>query len=787
MNVLYHGREYMNLHTLERMVREGDMSADAMRYLINCHSECEWLDHKEMLNLDSDKDLCEFTKDALAIKNVGGGYIVVGVRDKCWQPIGLNNALPYDTKMLRDKINHSAGLDMAIDLVHHNLQLSTSSNLFCLILIRASRKRSKRRLPTMVHKDFCAGQAYGLRRGEIYVRRGDSTVKVKSEDELGKLLDDLEAQVDNDAVVLSSRTSHFAVEEGTYRILEKGFEQFIGRTKIRQDLFEAVTRDPRIWIINVHGVGGVGKSALVNWVVYRFYEERTFEAILHLTAKETVLTAKGIEEYSRSLYSLENLLDHILYMFQEKPPEDLVEKKNLVVEYLSAWKTLLVLDNMETVQDGRILHFVQQLPPESKAKVLITSRQKTGSWELPFPVQELNVTEVSEFLEIRSKEMKLDFPVDNTTTQKVLEATGGLPLAIQWLLGRYRINKNIQEVVKTVVGKDSPVLEYSFRNIWQVLSNDAKAILTVLTIFNEPPTAQLIAIATEFQIDRIEKALGELSDATLVMRNTQLSDGRITYFALPITLSFARHQLSEMGDFEIKCRQRFQKYTDQMALQESEINRFQSRFDKFGLENDNEKRAAILCQRGASEVFFGNDDNAEVLFKQARELAPQSAYICAMSASYELARNRIGSALGYAKEACKRATKKTGALCYTIKARILDVQKDCNGRVAALEQAITYEPENLVLKHQLGVALSHAGRPENAIEQFSIIIEKESRKTTPTTLLLVAYKTRMINTKRLGRTNEFEKDLKKVEELFRRYPHLNSGDVHFNEFVELNK
>lgn len=774
----------MNLSAIERMVRDGDMSADAMRYLLNCRSECEWLDYKEIIHLEIDAELCDFAKDVLALKNVGGGYTVIGVKDKTWEPIGLSGKLQYDSKMLRDKIRRATGLDLDVDIVHHNLQTPASTGLFALIYVRSSRKRKKRRVPSLASKDFCTGKPFGIRRGEIYVRKGDSTIKVQSEHELEELLDNLEAQADNDAVILTGRSSHFAVEDGTYRLLEKGYEQFIGRTKLKQELLNSVTRDPRIWIINVHGAGGVGKSALVNWAVYEFYRQRTFEAILQLTAKETILTTKGIEKFGRSLYSLENLLDHILLLYQETPPVDLEEKKKLAIEYLSAWKTLLVLDNMETVQDGRILNFVQQLPPDTKTKVLITSRQKTGSWELPFPIQELDFPEVNEFLKIRSEEMSLSFPYDDASTQQVLKATGGLPLAIQWLLGQYRVKKNIEEVAKTVIGKDSPVLEFSFRNIWQVLSADAKTILAILTIFDEPPTAQQIAVATEFSIERIENALGELSDVTLVTRSTQISDGRITYIALPITLSFARHQLNAMGEFELNCRRRYQKFTEQMELQESELFRYRSRFEQFGLENPNEKRAAILCQRGESEMFVGNVENAEMLFRQARDLAPQSAYIYAMSASYELARNRVGEALSHVEEGCKRATKKTGALCYTIKARILDVQRNHNGRVAALEKAIDYDPEDLVIRHQYGVALSRAGRPQDAIKQFSIIIEKNSSMATPTVQLLMALKTRMINTKRLGLEDEFKKDLMRARDIFVKYPHLSSEAEHFANFFE---
>ena len=379
--------------------------------------------------------------------------------------------------------------------------------------------------------------------------------------------------------------------------------------------------------------------------------------------------------------------------------------------------------------------------------------------------------------------MGISFPYDRTTAEKVWGVTGGLPLAIQWVLGRYRMKPDLATITEGVGAKDSPVLEFSFRNIWQILSPDAKALLAVITIFDNPPTVQSICIATQFAPEKVEKALSELSEVTLVNRVTSAVDGQVTYVALPITLAFARHQLGEMGDFEIHCRQRFQKFTEQIELQESEIFRFRSRFQEFGLETDNEKRGAILCQRGESEMFVGNVDNADLLFKQARDTAPQSAYVYAMSASYELARNRIGNALSFVETACSRATKKTGALCYTIKARVLDVQHDRNGRVAALAKARAYDPENQVLHHQYGVALSRAGNTEAAISEFTAIIDAEKVKPTPSFQMLVALKTRMINLKRVGRDAELKQDLATVTEIFKKYPHLAGEAYQFDEFL----
>ncbi|MGI0035671.1 MAG: RNA-binding domain-containing protein, partial [Nitrososphaera sp.] len=328
----------MNLSVLETMVREGDLSLSGIRYLIECRSECELLDYKQNLQLEQAHQLADFSKDVLAMKTLGGGYIVVGVKDKTWEPVGIPRSLPYDTKMLRDKIRHCSGLDLDVDIVHHDLQVRGKVALFALVYVRGTAKRKKRRTPTVVAKDYNPKEPFGLRSGEIYARKGDSTVKITSQAELEELLEELESHTDQDALQVTAQHSPFAVVDGTYLLLEKGFDSFIGRDTLSQRVLTAVTQDPRIWIINVHGPGGVGKSALVNWAAYEFYRHRKFEAIIHLTAKETVLTEGGIQPFSRSLYSLENLLDHILDAFQEPLPAALVAKKKLVLEILAAWE-----------------------------------------------------------------------------------------------------------------------------------------------------------------------------------------------------------------------------------------------------------------------------------------------------------------------------------------------------------------------------------------------------------------------------------------------------------------
>lgn len=775
----------MNLAIIEGMVRDGDLSLNALKYLIECRGECEWLDFKQELHLESNYQIASFAKDVLAMKNTGGGYLVVGVRDKTWLPEGMGEQLPHDAKLLRDKVRRATGLELNVDIVQHQLRYSGEPRWFALVLVRASRKRRKRRTPSLVRTDFYPKEPYGLRRGEIYFRRGDSTERLTDEQQLDSLLEELEERADNDSLQAGAPSSPFAVDDGMYRLQEKDYTLFVGRQALRDELFDAVTRDPRIWIINVHGPGGVGKSALTTWVTYKFYEERRFDAILQVTAKETVLALDRIARSStRTLYSLEDLLDQILRLFGEEPPADLEEKKRLSLGWLSVGSTLLVLDNLETLDDGRILSFVQNLPPDTKAKVIVTSRRKTGAWEFPIAVSELSFEETRELAIVKANELDISINLDEKRVADIHTASGGLPLAIQWILGKYKLSGNLSDVLASVAASDSPLLEFSFRNIWNVLSPDARFLLALMSIFDEPPGHQQLAIATEFLRDRLENAMRELEDATLVSRQTHVADGQVVFSCLPITLSFARLQLQNFGDAELAARRRVQQYTHQIELRRSEVERFVGTFERYGIESDNEKRAVIFCRRGQSELFAGDAAAADEFFKQARDLAPTSSYVFALSASYELVRERIGAASRLADVACSRANKKTGSFVYSVKARICDAQRDKVGRVGALRKAVEFDPQDVVLRHQLGVSLSRLGEPWEAIRQFSEIISQEEGRDMPSETLLMALKTRIINLRRVGDTSAAEEDLERARELLRQYPHLSSQAHHIAELEE---
>jgi hypothetical protein len=383
-------------------------------------------------------------------------------------------------------------------------------------------------------------------------------------------------------------------------------------------------------------------------------------------------------------------------------------------------------------------------------------------------VNELKEPEVFEYLTIKPDEMGIKFPLNDNVSQQITNVTGGLPLAIQWILGQYKIVGNLERVLQTAYSKDAPILEFSFRNIFNALSGDARYTLMVLSIFDTPPTLQEVSIALDWSIERVTNALNDLREVTLV--NPNVSDAKTTFSALPITLNFAKHQFHEMGDLEIECRRRIQNFNAQIELQGVEIGSFSNIFSRFNITSSSEKRAVILCRRAESEIASFNNDSADVLFQQAFEMAATSSYVLATIAKNELNRGRIGLAEDYIKKSINRVNKYTGVYCYLIAAEIYDSQRKRKETLKCLQKAVEYDPQNIILKHRIGVMFSRIGDFDSAILEFNKIIESEINNVNPSKTLLYAIHSRMMTFKRQRKTAQAQADYSLAHELMKKIP-----------------
>lgn len=757
-----------------------DLSKTALQYLIqNCKTECEWLDYKIRLDIKSPEEKCKFTKDVIAIKNMGGGYIILGVEDKVWNPKGLSTPFLHDSKELRDVVKQCSGLDIDIDVVSHELFFKDSYCLFALICIRG--RRNPHKAPFLVIKDHLPNLSYGLHRGDIYARKGDSTIKVTSQEELLTLIDNLSQLVSNEQLSIPSISSIFAIDDGCYRLLEKGYDKFVGREEIKQRVYETIVSRKRVWLFNIYGPGGVGKTALVNYIAHEFYKNKAFEAILQLSAKETQLTPSGITRYGRSLHTLEDLLDHILDMFNETIDGDYNNKIKFALEMMKEFPMLLVLDNMETVTDKRIINFITDDLDETKAKVLMTSRHKTCDVEYPFQLKEFDEQETIEFIQTRNKELDTNFVISKENTIKLHKASNGLPLALQWILGCYKLTGKINTIIDNMNKKDSQILEYSFGFTWDQLSSISKEVLKSIALCEEPPTLEQIELISSYKGNALETALEEIKNAALLTA-VMSSNGREIYACLPITINYIKSKIDYNDDNITKMRETYELLVKMVNLTEIDIRRNSGVFSRFDIVNEQEKKAIIVSQRGVAEMMSSNNETAELYFSQALDLAPKSAYVMALYANYLRICRKYERAIEMIERACGLARKKTAAYCYQVKADIHNDKKEGSLVIKALGKALEYDPYDVVLIHKYGVALSRFGEYQAAIVQFDRILEIEKNK--PTRASILALKTKLINLRKLDSLDEIKETISYADEIMSKNVLLAREYREFEEFKE---
>jgi tetratricopeptide (TPR) repeat protein len=354
---------------------------------------------------------------------------------------------------------------------------------------------------------------------------------------------------------------------------------------------------------------------------------------------------------SPTLYSLEDFFDRVLRLFDVFSEEELAqrgieEQKKLVTEVLVAYRVLLILDNMETMNDGRLMEFVRTLPPESQSKVLLTSRRRTAEWEYPIRVTELDESEVKQLLQARSAELGLDLPVDDPAfVQRIKEMSGGLPLAIQWILGEYRKTNRLNKILSRALTPDSPLLEFSFRNSWNALEMTAQQALAVLSVFIDPPTAQEWRTTLDWSVDKMESAITSLIEATFVSERTEPRTGKVIYAALPITLTFARNELSKMGDLEREARLRYQGYRNRLELAAVETGQYSSLFEQYEAQTETQKKAIVLCRMAEGQAGRLGYEAADEYFKQAMGVEPRSVYTLVSYGQVKAELGRFGEAV----------------------------------------------------------------------------------------------------------------------------------------------
>lgn len=330
------------------------------------------------------------------------------------------------------------------------------------------------------------------------------------------------------------------------------YSRFVGREKELDWLHQRLLPQDRAWLITLTGIGGVGKSALALFIAHAYLRdynhlppEERFDAIIWISAKEEVLTALGREKAMLSKQVLRSLEDAYTVIAQVLDREDITrataeEQSYLVEKALKAQRTLLIMDNLESVKDDRLKPFLRNLPMPTKA--LITSRE----WLDVADVLALSGLEVEEADQLIAEEVSFrQVTLDAYQRRRLFELTSGLPLPIRLSAARLAGGERFEALTRWLGDALGDLAEYCIAGQARLMrSRDPNAWLLLLgcVLFDQGAGAS-------------RDALGYIADLSLVDRDNGLAQlrhlflinhtGQDRFWMLPIVQRYASDQLNQ--------------------------------------------------------------------------------------------------------------------------------------------------------------------------------------------------------------------------------------------------
>jgi len=292
-----------------------------------------------------------------------------------------------------------------------------------------------------------------------------------------------------------------------------------------------------------------------------------FEAIVWVSAKDRPEQKRWLSEV---LDGVARVLDYpyITQLPREQKPAE-------VDQLLRAHRTLVIVDNFETIEDSDLVRWMQRVPEPSK--VLITSRyaQLRSVWAI-----HLRGLEEPEALELtRRHARRLGLRTLETATEDELlplaRVTEGNPKAIEMALGYVKYGGlGLGEVVDHLHAASQTVgniFQDLFARAWEVLTEDARHVLLVVPFFVDTASKEALGAAAGLKGYRLDAALGQLVEMSLLDVDEALAASERRYSAHPLTRAFAGAKLREVPKWEREARERWARwYADFLTQHEQE-------------------------------------------------------------------------------------------------------------------------------------------------------------------------------------------------------------------------
>lgn len=669
----------------------------------------------------------EISKDVLGFHNQRGGLLIFGIADD----FGFSGATQrLDSKLINDQIRRFLGDRIWVEFHREFIQQDQRYLGIALVPPRGSFiERFKIDAPDLNGKLF--------EKGDTAIREGDSTRVLRKED----------ANTLSRTLSIPTLGKMYEVDEAFFRILSPDYERFVERTEPGGEL-ESALSDPRAAIASIVGIGGVGKTSLATWAALKAYEQARFAFIVSVTAKDRELTTAGIQALKPALTSFETLLDNILEVlkFPEYKSEPIEQKEKQVRSIIENSNGLLYVDNLETVDDKRIISFLDSLPVGVRA--ITTSRRAQVRVSVhPVDLGPLTQEEVVSLIRALANLPGLGYVSDLSPSEcvKIGEACDRIALAIRWALVRSSTPGEALSEAESITSsgrRGEQLLEFCFRRVFDALPGAEKEILHVLSLFQRPIALEAVLVGSSLPHYKIMDAADMLVEDALAQRLFDPGLNDYTYTLLPITRAFVYSEVSQKPALERGIRNRLSDYFEAKDVRDSD-----ERLVVREIRQGKEASESALVDLAIAAERRRDFDTASHLYEQALRRNPTSWKAARLFAEFQ--RHQLGNqaaALRLYEQAAANSPRRgpDRALIFREWGMLLKDSGQSEATDLAIEKfevALLETPNDVVTIHALAHMLDRKGSYTRVIKLLEPLRDHTNSKTRRLTmpLLLNAY------------------------------------------------